>query len=186
MPSTYEPLGKNFGISVNGTQIANIVVTDGNFTDHIFETTFKVAQGLMIFDIFEANTINDTFGSYLGGVEVREMIPIYPLSEMLGPLAPLSYPLLEQTTGSINKIPGNRIFFETLSDFLISFDRLQFYFYHRHNLTYNSYLLLSNINKMAIERGSLTQELFESCDASFCQSVTSKFDGLLTSIDHKK
>lgn len=70
LPSTYDPLGKNFGIAVNGTQIANIVVTDGNYFEHIFETTFNASIGTLSLDIFETNTINDTFGSYLGSVEL--------------------------------------------------------------------------------------------------------------------
>ena len=111
MPSTYKPLGKNFGIGINGSQIANIVVTDGNYIDHIFETTFNASWGILNLDIFETNTINDTFGSYLGSVEMRYMAPINSFSSVLGPLSTISYPLLENVTASINKIPGNRIFF---------------------------------------------------------------------------
>ena len=73
-----------------------------------------------------------------------------------------------------------------MTDFLITFDRLQFYFYHKHKLTYNSYILLANVNTLAIERGSTIQKLFENCDAAICTSITGVYDGLLESIEHKK
>lgn len=52
MPSTYDPIGKDFGVRINNTQIANIAVTDGNYIDHIFETSFQAAPGLLTLDIF--------------------------------------------------------------------------------------------------------------------------------------
>ena len=111
MPSTYQPLGKDFGIRVNNTLIAIIIVTDGEYIDHVFETTFNATSGTMTLDIFEANTINDTFGSYLGHIELRLLMPLNPLSEILGPLSVISEFLLENVTESINLVPGNRIFF---------------------------------------------------------------------------
>lgn len=42
---------------------------------------------------------------------------------------------MNQLTLILNKIPGNRIFLFTLTNFMLTFDRLQFYYFHRQNLT---------------------------------------------------
>lgn len=72
-----------------------------------------------------------------------------------GPVANIGQPfeLLYSFTEGINKFPGNRVFLETLTDYLITFDRLQFYFYHKQNLTQNSYALLANVNTLTMEKG---------------------------------
>ena len=66
-------------------------------------------------------------------------------------------------TGSMNSVPGGRVFSYTLMSFLSAFDRLQFYYYHQHNLTEYSNILLSSVATMAIERGSLVESLLEGC-----------------------
>ena len=89
-PPTYQPLGKHFGIKANNTQVGLIEVLDSNYSDHTFETTFEVSEGIMALDIFEANTINDTFGCSVGLVEVRRIIYLDSLSSILGPFSALS------------------------------------------------------------------------------------------------
>ena len=86
----------------------------------------------------------------------------------------------------MNKLPGNRIFSYTLTNFLSTFDRLQFYFFHKQNLTYYSYVLLSNANELALERGSLPQNLIDNCDSSVCNSVSDAFNGLTEFLDKKR
>ena len=193
MPSTYMPIGKDFGISVNNTQIANIVVTDSNYIDHIFEIIVNATVGNLLLDVHETNTINDTFGSYLGDIQLKQLILIegsnaalVPLSSTLGSVRVIASPLLDNVTGSINKLPGNRIFAKTLSGFLLAFDRMQFYYFHQQNLTFYSEILLSNANKFALERGSLPQELIEGCSSHACKTIIGVYDGLLEQIEHKK
>jgi hypothetical protein len=36
LPATYMPIGKDFGIKINNTQIANIEITDGTMIDRTF------------------------------------------------------------------------------------------------------------------------------------------------------
>jgi hypothetical protein len=69
---------------------------------------------------------------------------------------------------------------------MITFDRLRLYYFHRHNLTYYSDLLLSNIQTLALDQGSLTQDVINDCEASVCTSVTAAYDRLLESVDYKK
>ena len=90
-------------------------------------------------------------------------------------------------TSSMNAVPGSRIFAYSLTNFLVNFDRLQFYYYHKHNLTFYSEIFLSKINTMQIEKGSITQRLLESCnDTKFCSSITNFYNYILESIDYQK
>ena len=108
------------------------------------------------------------------------------LSDLVSP--PLSYftsVFLENFTESVNLFPGSRVFTYSLTNFLLTFDRLQFYYYHNQNLTYSSYILLHNANKMSLERGSITQKLVESSDNDFCVAITNAYNGMVQAIDHK-
>ena len=102
----------------------------------------------------------DGYGMHLCFVSFQRLIPEeYWLSQILGPIGWLYDPLFNNFTRTINKLPGNRIFFYTITSYLATFDRLQFYYYHDHELTQYSELLLSNANELAVERGSLPQYL---------------------------
>ena len=72
-------------------------------------------------------------------------------------------------TKAVNSIPANRMLFYSVMSFMITFDRLQFYYYHRQNLTESSTALLSNIDTMVQDRGQLPQTILENCDASICK-----------------
>ena len=50
--------------------------------------------------------------------------------------------MLDDFTTAVNKMPGGRIFMETVTDFLPVFDRLQFYYYHKHNMSLYSNILV--------------------------------------------
>jgi hypothetical protein len=71
--------------------------------------------------------------------------------------------MLNNLTFFLNAVPGNRVFFYVLTNFMITFDRLQLYYFHRQNLTYYSEALLSNADTLVTERGSYLQMLFQSC-----------------------
>lgn len=43
----------------------------------------------------------------------------------------ISMIMLNNLTTSLNSLPGNRVFVYTLMNFLNTFDRLQFYYFHR-------------------------------------------------------
>ena len=89
-------------------------------------------------------------------------------------------------TSSLNSLPGSRVYFSAILGFLSTFDRLQYYYYHRQNLTYFSERLLSSINTMALERGSLLQNLIKDCDNSLCSGINSAYENMLGSLDRQK
>lgn len=66
--------------------------------------------------------------------------------------------MLNDFTRTLNSVPGNRIFLSAIMNFLITFDRLQLYYFHRHNLSYYSNVLLANINTLETEKSSLLQQ----------------------------
>ena len=63
--------------------------------------------------------------------------------------------MMNNFTTSVNSYPGNRIFLYTITNFMLAFDRLQFYYFHRQNLSSYSNVLLANVNILAEERGQL-------------------------------
>ena len=96
----------------------------------------------------------DAIGAHLSHVSVRKMTLFD--EEFAAAMDAL---LLNNVTSSMNAVPGSRIFTYTLTNFLVNFDRLQFYYYHKQNLSYYAEIFLSNINTMQIEKGSITQKL---------------------------
>ena len=94
--------------------------------------------------------------------------------------------MIEKTLGniglsSVNRVPGARIFAYGVINFLWVFDRLQLYYFHHHNLTFNSDKLLSKVNQIAEESGSWPQILLEECNStvSFCQSINNFYNYLM-------
>ena len=65
--------------------------------------------------------------------------------------------MFNNLTSGLNAVPGSRVFFYTILNFLSTFDRLQFYYFHKQNLTYYSEILLSNANALNINKGSFLQ-----------------------------
>ena len=78
-------------------------------------------------------------------------------------------------TSALNSLPGSRIYLSTVLGFLSALDRLQFYYFHRQNMSFYSEKLLYNVNKMALQRGSLAQNLLEGCDNSFCTAINNAY-----------
>ena len=68
---------------------------------------------------------------------------------------------------------------------MLTFDRLQLYYYHRQNLTVYSKMLLSSINSIANDRGTLYQQLLQDCNHTFCISYNSLYENTVMALDHK-
>ena len=126
----------------------------------------------------------DGFAPHVGFVSLKELIP-FPTEKFKKQL--ISDLMLNDFTTSINKVPGNRIFLYTITNYLTSFDRLQFYYLHKHNFTEYSELLLSNINTLALDRGSLLQKAVDLCKDSnvICKSYDELYNKALENFDHQ-
>ena len=95
--------------------------------------------------------VPDHIGVHVSQVSLKKLIPI----ESQDFEQNVHSIIFNNFTSSMNLVPGSRIFAYTLTNYMTSFDRLQFYFYHQQNLSYYSEILLSNINALALERGSV-------------------------------
>ena len=89
-------------------------------------------------------------------------------------------------TKAVNSVPGNRMIFYSVMSFMITFDRLQFYYFHRHNLTEASTVLLSNIDTMVKDRGQLPQTFLENSEASICIAYMNLYNNLITVLEKKQ
>lgn len=96
--------------------------------------------------------------------------------------------MLNDYTRFLNQMPGNRIFLSTLMNFLITFDRLQLYYFHHHQLSYYSNILLANINTLELEQGDLPQNFFQSCNDAYpiCEIINNGYNNLLDALDRKQ
>ena len=105
---------------------------------------FYAPTGIINISFKMFNTVPDRNGIAILHVSLQELIvPKSQGNEIIGDstgdtlLNELIFILLDNNAVSfINKIPGNRIFFNWLADYIRSFDRLRFYYYHHQNLTY--------------------------------------------------
>ena len=108
-------------------------------------------------------TVPDGYGIRVSNITMQRLIlmadPI--LDSVIGGL------LFNNLTSAVNSLPGSRVFLYSISNFFSAFDRLEFYYYHKQNLTYYSNVLLSNINTISLEQGSLPQQLLEVCEGKF-------------------
>ena len=77
---------------------------------------------------------------------MQELLPIQDSSLH----ALTEYLFWNNVTNKLNSLPGSRIYFYSILNYLSSFDRLQFYYFHRQNLSYYSERILSSINRMAL------------------------------------
>jgi hypothetical protein len=95
--------------------------------------------------------------------------------------------ILNNFTKSLNVIPGNRIFLYTLANYLTAFDRLEFYYYHKHNLTQYAEMLLGSVNAMALDRGSLIENAVGSYGyMGICSTYGGLYQDIYESIDYKR
>ena len=103
------------------------------------------------------------------------------------PLELVKLIMLNNITQTLNQIPGNRIYLFLIMNFFSVFDRLQFYYYHRQQQTASAEVFLSGINTMALERGSLLQNILNNCEnsSSICSSINEVYSGLVEAFDHQ-
>jgi len=131
--------------------------------------------------------VKDYYGFFLSGVFLQRLVPIeIPETNNHLTATGLEKAISNEIITSLNKLPGNRIFLRALTDHMITFDRLRFYYFHRQNLTYYSNILLSNVNTFGLDQGSLCQDIFQSCTAEACNSINNLFDNLLSSLNYKE
>lgn len=133
----------------------NISTDLTNYSSHVNEIMLDLNAGthLLSFKMYGPNP--DTYGPHIFLASLQYLIPIKTTTtNILDNLLP-SDVILNKFTTFLNTIPGNRIFIYTLTNFLTTFDRLQFYYYHQHNLTQYSEMLLGSVNKLELDRGSL-------------------------------
>ena len=117
-------------------------------------------MGQTIFALQMFGAPPDGYGVLVSNVKMQKIMLITNpwFEDLIGSI------MFNNYTSNLNSVPGNRVFFYTLTNFLATFDRLQFYFYHKQNLTYYSKILLSNVNTISLDRGSLTQKMIENCE----------------------
>ena len=108
-----------------------------------------------------------------------------PLANITETLQTLEYPMVNYLIETTNKIPGNRVFLRSLTDHMITFDRLRFYYFHKQNLTYYSASFLSNINTLGLNQWSLCQDLVQSCTSNMCTTYNNAYNNILESLNHK-
>lgn len=72
-------------------------------------------------------------------------------------------------------------------NFFSTFDRLQLYYFHRHNLSQNAFILLSTIQNFQMQQGYIAQSLFQQFenDSSVCSSINGLYDSLFKSFDNQ-
>ena len=126
-----------------------------------------------------ANTTTNTTTNTTNSTSSNATTNTPAKSTAVATLESLGGVVFNNITKGVNSLPGNRVLFYGFSSFMITFDRLQFYFYHHQNLTQESETLLSSINKMADEKGELMQTLLTNCQAGVCQSYIGFYEHLV-------
>lgn len=199
--SVVNPIGKAFEIKINSTSLANLTTTTSNYVGNMNQFLVTGSPGMMNISFQEFGTVPEGLGVLLIGVFLQELVPIPspPTPPPTPPATPTSTSSTDSTalavfngimlnnfTTGTNSFPGNRIFLYTITNFMLTFDHLQFYYFHRHNLSYYSDILLSNTYTLAEERGQFPQRLLRNCDIAICTSLTSFYDGLVEGLDKKK
>ena len=159
LPPFTNALGKSIAIEIDHVVVAKIDVGTTNYSTHIAQHAIFLSPGSHLLNLKMSGASVDALGAHVSHVALRKMIPLD--EEFVFVMKNL---MLNNFTSSMNIVPGSRIFTYTLTNFLVNFDRLQFYYYHKQNLSYYSEIFLSNINTMQIEKGSITQRLLESCN----------------------
>ena len=91
-------------------------------------------------------------GYYITAVKMKQLIKINVGDFSNNPL-----------TSTTNLLPAPRVFLKAFTMNLVAFDRLRFYYFHRHNLSVFSNALLSGAYNLSLEQGSMLQNLMEDC-----------------------
>ena len=113
-----------------------------NYTTQISETVVSLSSGNVSLRIRMHGYTPNAVGAHVGLVSLTEFFTYDTStndnaqpSSYLAELELFQDVMTNQFSSHLNAIPGNRIVFHTLTNYLVSFDRLQFYYYHKQNLT---------------------------------------------------
>ena len=123
----------------------SIDTVSGDSTDysaHIEEYRLDLSPGSHIISFKMEAATGDTWGIGLLKVNLQRMIPVAETKN----IKEISSVMFNNFTGSLSVVPSSRLFLYSLLNFLITFDRLQFYYFHSQNLSLYSEILLKNIN----------------------------------------
>ncbi len=95
--------------------------------------------------------------------------------------------LINNFSKLINKVPGNRIIFNFITQFFSFFDRLYLYYYHQQNNTFYAEYFLNLSAQFNQNKSTMTQTLFQMCDnsSSICASINNGYDYLLSQLNQK-
>lgn len=167
MPAGINPVGKAMYLAVNSTTIFDLVCASSNvsYSYQKFQVEVDLPVGANELKMqMHQGLPPDNFGLFVTGAYVQQLIP-HPTNSTnpsqaskSTEIATLETLITNPFSQLSNKAQGGRIFLRALSDHMITFDRLRFYYFHRQNLTEYSTLLLSNINRYALDQGSLCQD----------------------------
>jgi hypothetical protein len=166
MCAVTNPVGKSFRVSFNGSNM-NCACLMADYGYLKAERPLNLLTGSSFLDMFMTGSITgDSNGIIISGIYLRRIIPNSEINTTTNStsnnttdstsltlsteIALMSDTIFNNLTTTLNKIPGSRIFFHTLSGYMLTFDRLQFYYYHRNNLTFYSELLLGNVDALAL------------------------------------
>ena len=146
MPPLVSPVGKVFGVIVNSVLISNVTVTDSSYVDHLSEFIVDLSTGINTLDIVYYQPGPDNYGVYVGAVKLHQLIPL-SLSSIMGPISYLTYPLLENATRLMNKIPGGRKVLPFLC-FMVNIDELWLYMFHERSYGSRMDRFFSNMQQL--------------------------------------
>ena len=166
MCSVTNPVGKSFRVSFNGSNM-NCACLMADYGYLKAERPLNLLTGSSFLDMFMTGSITgDSNGIIISGIYLTRIVPNSEINnttnstsnnttDLTSPtrskeIALMSDSICNNLTRNLNKIPGSRIFFHIISGHMPTFDRLQFYYYHRNNLTFYSELLLGNVDALAL------------------------------------
>ena len=87
----------------------------------------------------------------------------------------------------INKVPGNRILLNFITQFFSFFDRLYLYYYHHQNNTFYAQYFLSVSAQFNQNKSTMTQTLLQMCEnsSSICATINNGYYFLLGQLNQK-
>ena len=142
------PFGQQLGVRINGTVVGTATVTtnEATYHSHIKGVVIEAPAENLTLSLKQMGTPRGGYGILVSNIKMQKLVPTQD-STLEGLTNSLFW---NNMTDNLNSLPGSRIFLSSILGFLSAFDRLQFYYFHRQNLSFYSEKLLSNVNKMAL------------------------------------
>lgn len=127
---------------------------------------------------------NDCWGTVITNVSIFRKI--YPFKDASFESF-IELMMNNNVTTIMNQLPGNRIFLNVIMNQYRLIDRMQFYYYHQLNLSYYSDVFLSNVNEMALEKGSLLQVILQNYEDTntVCSAINQAYSDLSNRLNQK-